>query len=68
MASDPSARRDSLPLESQFRVKSSPEFRAWLDDFAEAMQISLSAAVTQGLMVLAESKGFRAPPLRKPRH
>lgn len=66
MAHDVPARAHPEPVD-QFRLKASPAFKAWLSSLAEATQLTMSDAVTQGLILLAEAKGFQPPPLRKPR-
>jgi hypothetical protein len=45
-------------------LKGTPEFAAWLADFATFARLSQADAVEHGLVCLAREKGFREPPLR----
>jgi hypothetical protein len=45
-------------------LKGTPEFAAWLADFAGFCRLSQADAVEHGLVCLAREKGFREPPPR----
>ncbi len=45
-----------------FTIKMSPEYRVWLGEFAEFLQGEMSDVFREGARLLAERRGFRAPP------
>jgi hypothetical protein len=58
---------DEQPLNRKLAIislKGTPEFAAWLADFAEFCRLSQADAVEHGLVCLAREKGFRDPPAR----
>jgi hypothetical protein len=45
-------------------LKGTPEWKAWLDAFADHCRLSLAGVIDLSLERLAEEKGFRPPPKR----
>ena len=48
----------------QIRVAMTPEFKAWLQDYANSRQLTMSDTVVQALIEHAARKGFKSPPKR----
>jgi hypothetical protein len=45
-------------------LKGTPEWKAWLDAFAEHSRLSLAGVIDLALERLSDEKGFRPPPKR----
>jgi hypothetical protein len=45
-------------------LKGVPEFKTWLDGFAEHCGLSIADTIGQALLHYAEYRGFRSPPKR----
>lgn len=47
-----------------FGIKGVPEYKTWVDDFANHVGLSVADTVGMSLAAFAEAKGFRPPPKR----
>ena len=45
-------------------LKGTPEWKTWLDEFAQFCGLSLSDTIGQSLIGYAKERGFRPPPKR----
>jgi hypothetical protein len=45
-------------------LKGTPEWKTWLDEFADHCRLGLAGVIDLALERLAEDKGFRPPPKR----
>ena len=45
-------------------LKGTPEWKAWLDAFADHCRLTLAGVIDLAVERLAEEKGFRPPPKR----
>jgi hypothetical protein len=52
------------PRGNVLALKGSPEWKAWLDAFADHCRLKLADTVDQALAAYAEHRGFRPPPKR----
>ena len=50
--------------ESIVNLKGVPEFKTWLDEFADHCGLSIADTIGQALHHYAELRGFRNPPKR----
>ena len=57
-------RRVGPPRETVLALKGSPEWKAWLDEFADHCRLGLADTVEQSLLWYAEERSFRGPPKR----
>jgi hypothetical protein len=51
-------------IESRFAAKVSPEYKAWLDDFATKSGVTEADLFREAMRRLATEKKFRIPPIR----
>jgi hypothetical protein len=45
-------------------MRGAPEYKVWLEEFAEKQGMSVSVLVDQAVRLLAKREGFRDPPKR----
>jgi hypothetical protein len=50
--------------ETVLGLKGTPEWKTWLEKFAEHCRLSMADTIDQALTEQAERKGFRPPPKR----
>jgi hypothetical protein len=67
--SEPEKRKPGRPKVNAKRepvvvLKGVPDFKTWLDAFAEHCGLSLADTLGQSLIAYAEQRGFRPPPRR----
>ena len=57
-------RRAGPARETVVALKGSPEWKAWLDGFADHCRLGLADTVEQSLLWYAKERNFRGPPKR----
>ena len=57
-------RRDGPPRETVVALKGSPEWKAWLDQFAGHCRLGLADTIEQSLDYYARERRFTRPPKR----
>lgn len=50
--------------QSIINIKGVPEYKTWLDEFADHVGLSVADTIGMALAGFAEAKGFRTPPKR----
>jgi predicted phosphoribosyltransferase len=50
--------------EEQIRIRMSPGFKAWLQDYANFRQLTMTSTIVQALIRDAKAEGFDPPPKR----
>jgi hypothetical protein len=50
--------------ETVLGLKGTPEWKTWLEEFAEHCRLSMADTIDQAVAEHAERKGFRPPPAR----
>jgi hypothetical protein len=60
----PGRPKGSLRRETVLGLKGTPEWKVWLEEFAEFCRLSMADTIDQSLTEQADRKGFRPPPKR----
>jgi hypothetical protein len=60
----PGRPKGEVARETIISLKGFPEFKTWLDEFAEYCNLSMADTVGQALLEYAKLRGFRSPPKR----